>query len=110
MLSEALPHARLEDREIPLGMQPPAVDDADAAIVVVTIVDEPLILIDSAAHLTGIQQLSLEKPATRWTRRLQTLRWLVKLSGSKLLGRTTGIRLLVKARRLAPVPGNAPDS
>ena len=42
MLSEALPHARLEDREIPLGMQPPAVDDADAAIVVVTIVDEPL--------------------------------------------------------------------
>jgi hypothetical protein len=42
MLSEALPHARLEDREIPFGMQPPTVDDADAAIVVVTIVDEPL--------------------------------------------------------------------
>jgi hypothetical protein len=75
-----------------------------------TVTYEPLILIDSAAHLTGIQQLSLEKPAARWTRRLQTLRWLVKLSGSKLLGRTTGIRLLVKARRLAPVPGDAPDS
>src|ERR1700732_2769835 len=42
MLSEALPHARLENREIPLGMQSPAVDDGDAAIVMVTIVDEPL--------------------------------------------------------------------
>jgi hypothetical protein len=42
MLPEALPHARLEDREIPLGMQPPAVDDADAPTVMVTLVDEPL--------------------------------------------------------------------
>jgi hypothetical protein len=42
MLPEALSHARLEDREIPLGMQPPAVDDADAAMAVATIVDEPL--------------------------------------------------------------------
>jgi hypothetical protein len=42
MLPEALPHARLEDRDIPLRVQPPAVDDADAAIAVATIIDEPL--------------------------------------------------------------------
>ena len=43
MLLEAFPHARLEDRDLPLGMQPPAVDDADAAMLTVAaIVDEPL--------------------------------------------------------------------
>jgi hypothetical protein len=42
MLPEALPHEPLEDRDIPLGVQPPAVDDADAAMAVATIVDEPL--------------------------------------------------------------------
>ena len=42
MRPEALPHARLQDRDIPLGVQSPAVDDADAAMAVAAIVDEPL--------------------------------------------------------------------
>jgi SAM-dependent methyltransferase len=72
-----------------------------------TVAYEPLALIDAAAHLTGLQQLSSEKPVPRWTRRLQTLGWLVRLSGSKLFGRSTGIRLLVKARMTSP--GSKPD-
>ena len=32
MLLEALPYAGLEDRDIPFGVQPPAVDDADTAM------------------------------------------------------------------------------
>jgi 2-polyprenyl-3-methyl-5-hydroxy-6-metoxy-1,4-benzoquinol methylase len=75
-----------------------------------TVTYEPLILIGAAAHLTGIQQLARGETASRWTRRLQMLGWLVKLSGSQLFGRTTGIRLLVKGRRLTITPGDTPGS
>lgn len=65
-----------------------------------TIAYEPLTVIGAAAHLTCLQQSATDKPANRWQRRLKTLGWLVKVSGSKFFGRATGIRLLIKARRV----------
>lgn len=41
MLPQAFPHGPLENRHTPLGMQPPAVDDADAAMAATAAVDEP---------------------------------------------------------------------
>ena len=39
---KARPHARLEDRDVPLGVQATAVDDADAAMPAVAVVNELL--------------------------------------------------------------------
>ena len=55
MSPEILPHARLEDRHIPFGMQPPAVDDADASVAMAPAVDELLHVRDSFGGGLGVQ-------------------------------------------------------
>lgn len=65
-----------------------------------TVAYEPLTLIGAAAHLTGLQQRATDPPISDWRRRLRTLAWLVKVSGSRVCGQVTGIRLLVTGRRL----------
>ncbi|MBV9958419.1 MAG: class I SAM-dependent methyltransferase [Acidobacteria bacterium] len=65
-----------------------------------TIAYEPLTLIGAAAHLACLEQSTANGTTNGWRRRLNTLGWLVKVSGSKFFGRATGMRLLIKARRL----------
>ena len=55
MAPEILPHARLEDRHIPFGMQPPAVDDADASVAMAPAVDELLHVRDGFRGGLGVQ-------------------------------------------------------
>ena len=68
MLPEALPHAGLEDRDIPFGVQPSAVDDTDAAVTVATVVDEPL---HAREGFRGGQTMQVEPAAGRMVSALQ---------------------------------------
>ncbi len=60
---------------------------------------EPFSLFGAAAHLAGIENISTGGQ-TKLRRRMNVLKWMVKMSGRKIFSNTTGIRLLVKARRL----------
>ncbi len=55
MAPEILPHTRLEDRHIPLGMHPPAVDDADASVAMASVIDKPLHVRDGFRSGLGVQ-------------------------------------------------------
>jgi hypothetical protein len=55
MAAEMLPHTRLEDRHIPLRMQPAAVDDADASVAMMPAVDELLYLRDGFRGGLGVK-------------------------------------------------------
>ena len=55
MASKILPHTRFEDRDIPLGMQASAVDDADASVAMAPAVDEPLHVRDGFRGGLGVQ-------------------------------------------------------
>jgi len=55
MAPEKLPDTRFEDRHIPLGMQSPAVDDADASVAVAPVVDELLHVRDGFRGGLGVQ-------------------------------------------------------
>jgi hypothetical protein len=60
MLPEARPHARLEDGDVPLGVQAAAVDDGDAAMPAVAVVNE---LLDARGGFPGGLAMQVEPPA-----------------------------------------------
>ncbi len=68
---------------------------------------EPFKLFDAAAHLAGIDALASGNGSSTG-RRLNVLKWMIKLSGAKFFSNTTGVRLVVRARRVADVTG--PDT
>ena len=55
MAPEIVPHTRLEDRHVPLGMQPPAVDDADASVAMAPAGNELLHVRDGFLGGLGVQ-------------------------------------------------------
>jgi hypothetical protein len=59
MLPEARPHARLEDRDAPLGVQATAVDDAHAAMPAMAVVNE---LLDARGGFRGGLAMQVEPP------------------------------------------------
>ncbi|MGA9771238.1 MAG: class I SAM-dependent methyltransferase [Blastocatellia bacterium] len=59
---------------------------------------EPLNVIGAAAHLTALGGLHSGWKAERFRRRLETLRWILRVSSRKAFGSITGIRLLTIAR------------
>ena len=60
---------------------------------------EPLPIIGAAAHMTALRSLASEYREARWHRRMATAIWMMRLSASRLSGRSTGIRLFTKACR-----------
>jgi len=63
-----------------------------------TIVHEPMPVIGAMAHLTALQGLNTRWYEQPWRRRLVSLQWLVRLTADRMIRRSTGIRLFVKAR------------
>lgn len=64
-----------------------------------TVVYEPFSLFGAAAHLAGIEALAAQTKS-RGSRRLSVIKWMGKLCGPKIFGNPTGIRLVVRARRV----------
>jgi hypothetical protein len=62
MLPEPLAHARLEDRDMAIGVSSLPMHDADAAIATMTAVDEPL----CADHCLG-ESLTMQVESGAWT-------------------------------------------
>jgi SAM-dependent methyltransferase len=69
------------------------------------VIYEPLMIKDAAAHLGGIDSMYGVEPV-KLRRRFNTLKWMLRLSGPKMFGNMTGIRLLVRACRMN-VNGNS---
>ena len=62
MLPEARPHARLEDRDIPRGVQAAAVDETDAAMPAPAVLDE---LLYARRGFSSRLTMQVEPPARR---------------------------------------------
>lgn len=61
------------------------------------IVYEPLSIVSASAHLTALRGLNTDWYGKRWRRRLAFAPWLLRLTGDRLVRRSTGIRLFAKA-------------
>ncbi|HEY0546078.1 MAG TPA: class I SAM-dependent methyltransferase [Pyrinomonadaceae bacterium] len=59
---------------------------------------EPCTIFSAAAHLAGLDRPAARKQG-RFRHRLNVLKWMLKVAGLKLFKRTTGVSLLVCARR-----------
>src|SRR5438876_935 len=61
---------------------------------------EPFSSVGASAHLTAVCGTQHGWYHRRWRRRLGAVLWLLRTSAAKLTGTTTGVRMVLRARRV----------